>query len=163
MATPEPEPNPTGELEFPDREEGESEADYYQRVNNEWMAQGHSAEDIGNRIRQMVDEAEPPEEAEPDEPITPDDPEDSLEPTAPPGMVPCPVCRGGGAIPEGLAPARDKEVCGECHGWGEVATGSLKPDHAVLPCATCTGNGYVTRIDQRGWEQQPEQPPARQW
>jgi hypothetical protein len=163
MATPEPEANPTPALEFPDRHEGESEADYYQRVNNEWMAQGHSAEDIGNRIRQMVDEAESPEEAEPDEPIPADEPEDALEPQAPPGMVACPVCKGGGAIPEQFAPARDKEVCSECHGWGEVATGSLKPDYAVLPCTSCQGNGYTARVDQRQWEQPQQEPPARQW
>lgn len=68
------------------------------------------------------------------------------EPRVPEGYQLCPVCDGGGAIPEDVRGDPNSRPCGVCHGYGRLVTGSLVAAHAVVDCLDCNAQGYVTRL-----------------
>lgn len=60
-------------------------------------------------------------------------------------MSTCPYCDGLALVPneKALNVRDDTEACRTCGGLGYMITGSHVPEHAVLPCPTCSSTGYV--------------------
>jgi hypothetical protein len=57
-------------------------------------------------------------------------------------IIPCPYCQGKGFEPMLLAKDPHSEVCPECNGYGQVATGSYVQGNEVRMCSNCNGAGY---------------------
>jgi len=120
------------------------------------------AKTTGEKIAAMVEaeaaaaeaEPEPEEPPEEEEEIAPDriDPltaalgryigeiSQILGPEVP--IIPCPYCQGKGFEPMLLAKDPHSEVCPECNGYGQVATGSYVQGNEVRMCSNCNGAGY---------------------
>lgn len=112
-------------------------------------------------------EGNPDAETKPLEPALADSPEGGASPDAerdkdaPPfsDWPLCPTCNGGGRVPPELRASKEYVACPECGGMGSVVTGSLVPDHSILQCSTCSGNGYVFSHVATSYGQEPETPP----
>jgi hypothetical protein len=118
-------------------------------LQREWEQEGHSAEEIGQRLASMLQREETEPEVE-----TPEEEESESERSQ--AVLPaddwpiCPVCLGNGHVPPELRASRKHEVCPDCHGLGLVRTGSLLPDYATIQCDSCMGNGYVNKPPPEG-------------
>ena len=69
----------------------------------------------------------------------------SVEPADPLHLIgerPCPTCDGAGAIPYGVMQSPRYHACDECGGVGQVLTGALVAESAVVDCEACLGRGY---------------------
>lgn len=66
----------------------------------------------------------------------------------------CPTCDGFGfadeqqkaaaesALPADFVHPDEYQTCRDCHGYGEILSGSKNPQHAVVTCTKCSGLGY---------------------
>ncbi|HEY2936932.1 MAG TPA: hypothetical protein VGJ25_10045 [Gaiellaceae bacterium] len=124
-----PAAEPTTEEPQTDEQGGEGEAE--EEAGAEASGKRASPRKRGKR--------KPAAEPEPvDEPAAADD-------SVPAGFANCPVCYGHGVVPLGLERSPDTDACPTCKGHGLVASGSLVPEHALIPCTACHGNGYLVR------------------
>lgn len=60
----------------------------------------------------------------------------------PEGFQPCPLCQGGGRVPDVLQMAKDAVVCPDCYGLGKVARPTLVQEELLQVCSTCNGAGW---------------------
>lgn len=117
----------------------------------------------GEKIREMVEAEAAAAEAEPEPEEPPEDETerapDKVDPlTAALGRYigevmqilgpetpihPCPYCQGKGFDAMILEHDPHSEVCPECKGYGQVATGSFVQGNEVRACTNCKGWGYV--------------------
>jgi len=127
-------------------------------------AAGMDAKTTGEKIREMVEaeaaaaesEPEPEEPPDDDEELTPDridpltaalgryigDVQQILGPDCP--IHPCPYCLGKGFDAMILEKDPNSDICDECKGYGQVATGSFVQGNEVRMCQNCNGAGYKT-------------------
>jgi hypothetical protein len=54
----------------------------------------------------------------------------------------CPLCEGSGNLPVTVPQSPRYQTCPDCHGLGQVRTGSLVADSAIIGCERCTGSGF---------------------
>jgi hypothetical protein len=83
--------------------------------------------------------------AGPDGPGQAEPPPPSVEPADPLHLIgerPCPTCDGAGSIPYGVMQSPRYHACDECGGVGQVLTGALVAESAVVDCEACLGRGY---------------------
>jgi len=130
----------------------------------------------GEKLKEMIEaeaaaaeaEPEPEEPPEDEEEITPD----RIDPlTAALGryigeisqilghevpIIPCPYCQGKGFEPMLLEHDPHSEICPECKGYGQVATGSYVQGNEVRMCSNCNGAGY--KVDAPHAAQLPANP-----
>lgn len=96
-------------------------------------------------------ESDPPAESSPTgERVASADPDEAEMPEVPAWVITCPTCNT--SIPfvpgiEGYEPSMSKSLttCPDCDGMGEVKTGSLVAEHAVVKCDRCTALGYIAK------------------
>jgi hypothetical protein len=58
----------------------------------------------------------------------------------------CASCGGVGFLEQPIASAEHVERCDRCHGYGQVQSGSLRADRALVDCDRCSGYGYVPKV-----------------
>lgn len=124
-------------------------------------ASGHSEAEEATGVKR---EDAPPVGSPPGARPLPPEPDLPEEVEVPAFVILCPNCNT--AVPfvpgiEGYEPSmgKDFETCPGCDGMGNVKTGSLVPEFAVLPCPDCQSKGFILKDGVTLAEVQPHGTP----